>query len=264
MSLYSKVVKKLKKTIKNVLCNPVKFALSSDIKFNAHIDTVDAFSCFTLKDADMIKEMKAFLSLTSEKHCLLDVGALYGIFSLAFTAGNPREKIAYAIEPSPTPFRFLNYNLKFNPELTIVPFKIALGAREGNLKMKYEWQHLVAIGKDEKSSDYVNAKMSTLDKFLEHINRQPDVIKIDTEGYEFNVLKGGIQFLSAHDPLIFLEIHSLRLKQHGIFINQLVELVFSLGYRIYDARQNLIKDPIIALDNNVPSRVILSKMPLSI
>ena len=183
MPLYSKIVKITKKMI----CRKDAFTMLSGININAHVDAIGAFSSFALGDPETIKEMRSFLALTSDKHCLLDICALYGFFSLAFTSNNPQRK-AYAIEPSFKPFKIMRYNLRFNPELDIKPFRVALGASEGNVKMKYEWQHLVAIGKNENTPNYINIKMTTPDKFLESLGEFPDVIKIDTEGYEFDIL----------------------------------------------------------------------------
>jgi len=37
----------------------------------------------------------------------------------------------------------------------------------------------------------------------------PSVIKIDVEGAEFAVLKGGMELLSSKKPLLFIEIHNI-------------------------------------------------------
>src|SRR6185295_16498553 len=79
---------------------------------------------------------------------LLDVGALHGLFSLAFTAGRP-DSGALAIEPSPLAFPVLEANLRRNPEARSQAIQVAAGAKEGQVAMRLDWHHLEACADDE-------------------------------------------------------------------------------------------------------------------
>ena len=52
-------------------------------------------------------------------------------------------------------------------------------------------------------------RMDTL--IEERGEKPPDVIKIDVEGAEAMVLRGGERFLSKHKPVILMEVHHIRL-----------------------------------------------------
>ena len=242
------------------MSKPVKFVISRGVGFNICKGTAGFFEYHSdgSKENEVFEEMQAFLKLTGNKNFLLDIGALYGVFSLVFTCNNPK-KIAYAIEPSPEPFQVLKRHIKINPKLHIKPFKIAMGSHEGKLRMKYEWQHLVVISKDEVLPNSVEAKVVKLDDFVKTNNIFPDVLKIDTEGSEFYILEGGKNFLKKYGPLIHLEVHAEWLKKLDVSIEQLVDLLHSLEYKIYDLKFNLIKDPVFVLSNKPYCRVICNK-----
>ncbi|MEI8348686.1 MAG: FkbM family methyltransferase [Candidatus Omnitrophota bacterium] len=237
------------------------FNLYRYCNFNIPSETLNAFEHFTLLDNDMIREMKSFLKLSKNKVCFLDVGSLYGIFSLAFTSRNPRG-IAYSIEPSPEPFRILNLCQQNNPDLNIKSFQIALGADEEEIRMKYEWQHLVALGIDETNSNYLKIKTTTLDNFIKQYRIFPDIIKIDVEGYEYHVLAGGKRFLKEQSPIICLEVHIPWLERLRVSIEKLQEAIVSLDYKVYDLDHKLIKSLILFSKNKTNFRIVCSKLPL--
>ncbi len=247
----------LKEKLKYVFgASKLKFKLAPGIMFNIHRKAFIPFAHFTSLSPEAIEEMKAFLRLTPDKKCLLDVGALYGIFSLAFTSG--KNSVAYAIEPSQKPFDIICYHTKINSLCNIKLFQLAFGSSEGKLKMKYEWQHLVAIGQEETRYS-VEVNVNRLDNFVMARGIAPDVIKIDTEGFEYEVLKGAENYLKANKPIVFLEVHIPWLNKHGINAQQLVDLIYSLGYKIYNLNGTLLSSPSQFFNEHPNARVICSK-----
>lgn len=59
------------------------------------------------------------------------------------------------------------------------------------------------------------------------------VIKIDTDGYDLKILKGGREFLSQNRPAIYGEFAADCLKWHGENILDVVEFANSIGYRVW-------------------------------
>lgn len=248
----------LKQKISDILrLYTTKFYLTKKISFTVKNETLYALEHFTFRSKEMVKEMQAFLELSKQKRCFLDVGALYGVFSLAFTSINPKSQ-AYAIEPSTKPYCFLKKNVKLNSKLKIKTFQLALGRTNNKeIKMKYEWQHLVAVGKKDKTKQYITLKTQTLDNFLIKNNILPDIIKIDVEGYEYDVLIGAKKFLKKAKPIIFLELHIHLLQNHNIAPKKIINLIHSLNYQLYDLKKNIIKNPEEYLIKNKNCRVIL-------
>jgi hypothetical protein len=64
------------------------------LKFFIHPDSRVQFELFCFRSPEILKEMNAFIAETKGKHCLLDVGALHGIFSLVFAAMNRERKVS--------------------------------------------------------------------------------------------------------------------------------------------------------------------------
>jgi hypothetical protein len=118
--------------------------------------------------------------------------------------------------------------------------------------------------KDEEI-EYVN--VSTLDKFVdENEIKKINYLKIDVEGYELNVLKGGINTLNKILPeIIQLELNPDCLKRNGIKEGEIRQFIEKNGYIYFslDDKKNklkyLSKDAILPFDlflihkNNVTS-----------
>jgi len=69
---------------------------------------------------------------------------------------------------------------------------------------------------------------------VELFDQAPDVIKIDIEGCEYQALAGAYNTILTHRPLIFIEIHPRFLNHYQNNINQIVEFVESINYKVYD------------------------------
>ena len=79
----------------------------------------------------------------------------------------------------------------------------------------------------------------TLDSF----NLKPAVIKIDTDGFEFRILKGAEQTLKDNKPAIILELIDKTLAKKGDSKNQLVDYLHSIGYDFFTLEFEPIADP---------------------
>lgn len=77
---------------------------------------------------------------------------------------------------------------------------------------------------------------TSIDDFCVEKSISPDMIKIDVEGFEYEVLKGGIQTLSHHKPIIIMEYLEAKRKNEPhkkahTFLNQ-------LGYKAHTIDAN--------------------------
>ena len=237
----------------------IPFKLNNEISFNIDSRTRATFESFLLNT-----EINNFISFTKNKVCLLDIGAHHGVFSLVFTTNHPH-KTAFAFDPSPRVFDLLSFNIKINPKNNIKAYQCVVGDNNEPVAMKFESiNQLSAVGEKEnvkKHKKSVIFETITMDQFISKHNIQPDVIKIDTEGFEYQVLKGGYNYLKTHDPLLFLEIHPPKLLNHRLSVIKIKELLDELGYKnIYDLDGNIIKEPEKFFDYKVPAyRTIVRK-----
>lgn len=223
----------------------IPFKFNDQISFNIDSRTLGSFKDFASDNQDSIKEITNFIAQTKDRTCLLDIGAYHGIFSLIFTANAP-DKSAYAFDPSPRVFDFLQFNAKVNPKNKIKACQCVVGDNDKPVIMKFESiNQLSAIGGQEsvKKHKQLTLQSTTIDQFIKENKIKPDVVKIDTEGFEYQVLKGGENYFKSCHPLLFLEIHPPKLLNHGLDLAKLEKLIYSLGYdSIYDLDGKLIKD----------------------
>ena len=72
-----------------------------------------------------------------------------------------------------------------------------------------------------------------------------DFIKIDTEGFELNVLKGAEQTILRNKPLIEVEINGLSEKHYGIKSELVYDYLYSLGAVLFDSNISNINGGIV-------------------
>ena len=72
--------------------------------------------------------------------------------------------------------------------------------------------------------------MTTVDREVDALGLVPDVMKIDVEGYEFEVLRGAQGLLRSRKPVLCLELHLDLLERRGIPPAELVASLQSHGY----------------------------------
>ncbi len=219
---------------------PPQFVLREGLRFTIHPESMEAFRAFCYVYPNMVEEMDVFLSLTAQKSRLLDVGALHGVFSLAFT-GRAAERRAVAVDASPKAFARLLHNVQANSPTQISPVKCALSSQNGTLNMHYEWEHAVAAGpSDANCAEVVQIPAQRGDELCDSLRFQPDTIKIDVEGHEIKVLMGLDRVISTARPLIFLEVHPQRIQNEGGTLGELVSMIHSWRYEILQLDESLL------------------------
>lgn len=151
---------------------------------------------------------------------LLDIGANLGAYSIPLAKSiQSKGGIVYGYEPQKIVYYQLCGNIVLNRLDNYEALNFALGEKSGfidipainyddnpnvgafSLVQDYRVAHNV-----EKFSNYgkmIATPMITLDSV--ELPKSPALIKIDVEGYELNVLKGGAKFLEEHHypPLLF-------------------------------------------------------------
>lgn len=148
----------------------------------------------------------------------LDIGGYRGFFSAVFALAGA--SAVHIFEPLPENIRRIESLMEVNPSLPLELHRIAIGAVVGEAEFLVMPE--TSMGKlsessfQEQQSSGVSLKVpiETLDHLIETgIMGEPDVIKIDVEGAEAMVLKGGERLLGRRGPLLFLEIHSRALAR---------------------------------------------------
>jgi FkbM family methyltransferase len=215
-----------------------KFTING-IEFNVGDGECGDFGCFNEGSAQatdigpfgMIQEMRAFIRIQDERKLrnLVDVGALFGVFSLVFT--RYPDATAYAIEPSEPAFNGLLNNVLVNPDRHIIPLFTFAGEFEGEpIGCGVEWKHVVArrFPDSPRVLYYPQRRLDLMDSI-----KKVDCIKIDVEGFECPVLRGAVGMIKKWKPIIFLECHfSVLPEVSGDSNASLFDLIRSMGYTV--------------------------------
>jgi FkbM family methyltransferase len=172
----------------------------------------------------------------------LDIGALHGIFSLAFTKTDPANRVSLAADASPLAFSKLLYNIHKNPDCCIDPVECAVSNKVGFLKMAYEWEHAVACTQQSKGGAFLSVPSTTGDLLCAEKSFEPDVIKIDVEGHEIDVLEGLGNTLRRMRPLVFLEVHPSRIAATGRDMQELWRCIEKHSYKAQRPKGGLVSE----------------------
>ena len=142
----------------------------------------------------------------------------------------------YAFEPSPTPKKLLAEHLRLNglaDRVTICDF--ALSDAEGTATF-------YASGISGKSAlsdvnigqraEAVKVPVTTIDAYCQAKKIRPSLIKIDVEGFEFNVLNGARNTLKEARPSILVELHPMFWPALGIDPGWAADQLRELNYKV--------------------------------
>jgi FkbM family methyltransferase len=146
-------------------------------------------------------------------HCrvVLDVGAYMGYYALLAAVGHPERRV-YAFEPVPASFARLTANLGANGLANVRAVHAAVGETEGEVPLYVPggvWlpSHSSTRAGFRAAERVQMVPAVRLDAFVEREGVGPvDLIKIDTEGTEDEVLRGGRALVERDRPWIVCEV----------------------------------------------------------
>ncbi|MGK7390870.1 MAG: FkbM family methyltransferase [Candidatus Cyclobacteriaceae bacterium M2_1C_046] len=163
-------------------------------------------------------------SLIKPHYTIFDIGTNIG--EVAMNMAKRTEGRVHAFEPDPlTAAKFKN-NLHLNDFGNIVFNEIGLGDARGSFFMSPEVKNNKGgnrIIHDIHNNHHPKVHVVTLDAYVEEngIN-QLHLIKIDVEGFELNVLKGGVKTIEKFRPTLFIEVNDRNLRQQGSTAQELM------------------------------------------
>jgi FkbM family methyltransferase len=172
---------------------------------------------------------------------MLDIGANIGSVSLPLITTHPNLKI-YAFEPSPAVFSRLTQNVNLNPDVSdrIVLNNIALSNVSGSVDFFVSNNEnnsgVGSLGKMHNTLDNgVTVESKKGDDLIDQkIIPEPDLIKIDVEGFEAEVLEGLTNFLKRSRGIkIIFENEPYRVDEREKPGDLVINFLYSLGFSLY-------------------------------
>jgi FkbM family methyltransferase len=165
----------------------------------------------------------------------LDVGANVGAIALALADRVGPAGRVYAFEPGPFLFERLVRNVRHNPSLRRILTPVNLGLSDRHTTLFWNEDQINRGNASLYQPTGTRVPVVPLDDFLAD---QPlprlDFVKIDVEGMEYEVFRGGLETLRKHRPILYFETLRAFETFRGLpLFSRIEELLTGIGYVLY-------------------------------
>jgi FkbM family methyltransferase len=186
------------------------------------------------------ESVEYFFSLIDENSNsnIIDIGAQTGLYSL-YAKYLPRCTF-FAFEPFPISCDILKENLLLNDINNVEVYNCGIGVKNEIKTLHVPLDHLGlnTFGTNPLRFDkWIDIDVPVL-KLDDFIDKEINYIKCDTEGWEYNILKGGEETIEKYRPDIFLEINDINLKQCNSKKEDIFDLLKSHEYKLIDIKND--------------------------
>jgi FkbM family methyltransferase len=141
---------------------------------------------------------------------VVDIGAHIGYYTLLFAKGVGSSGRVVSFEPVPANFALLRENIQINRLQNVQAFPEAVfsNTQEITIHVPDDLPHsgdasIYSAG----ASSQLRARAIKLDSFCASSGFQPDFLKMDVEGAEYDVLTGGKETIARFRPKMLIELH---------------------------------------------------------
>lgn len=190
--------------------------------------------------------VRALRSIIREGETVFDVGANIGFYTVLFSRWVGPKGRVFAYEPDPDNLSLLHRNLALNDCRNATVREVAMGSAQGDSVFSRD-PSTGATGHLGKGVTYGETLFGAGREFLMSVKTEtldaealasarPDVVKLDIEGGEYEVLRGGSRVLKEERPLVISELSAW--ADDGAYgktrAELAVELLQDTGYLILD------------------------------
>ena len=156
-----------------------------------------------------LEELNTINDFVKKGDTVIDVGGNLGFFVLILNELVGDSGKIYTFEPSKKLNQKLTSTVKINNLQNVSIVNLALGESEGSTILHYNPKQsgLSSIVTDlDSATTSEEIKITTLNKFSTNFSDKISFIKIDTEGYEPQVLRGANELITRDKPIIYIEL----------------------------------------------------------
>jgi FkbM family methyltransferase len=174
------------------------------------------------------EDMSFLLHYLDKEDTFVDIGANVGSYSIL--AGVIKGCTVHSFEPIPSTFKKLKRNIDINLNNIINIYNVGLG--EDKSELFFTNNSVSTINHavfNESGAELIKINVETLDSY----NINANIIKIDVEGFEYFVLKGGYKTLINENlKCIIIELNE-SCQKYGKSQIEIFEHLISLGFKSY-------------------------------
>ena len=171
----------------------------------------------------------------------LDIGANLGYFTFLESLKIGKTGRVISVEPAPSTFELFEKNIKLQKHQNISSYNFAFSDKESTVDFfisnSSNWSRIIAE-KDTyhgDKGDIIKIKCRTIDNFIKELElKKLDLIRVDLEGYEFEIFEGAQKTLSELKPMLQIEVHRdfMGIKKSLIFLKNMKDLGYEIIYYI--------------------------------
>jgi len=175
----------------------------SDVKVKINLlYPVEKAMLFGEYDPIVSRVLNKFLTRAS---VIIDVGANVGAFTLQLAKIANSGRII-AIEPGPPTYARLLENLELNPDIQKIVSVLQIGISDNAGKLYWAEDQNNRGNAGLLGAEGIEVEVLTLDSIIENEGlKKLDFVKIDVEGMEYEVIKGGINSINKYRPVLYYE-----------------------------------------------------------
>ena len=198
-------------------------------------------------DKEQAQEFENFVSYCRRDMVLFDIGAHFGVFSLAAAHLGGR---AIAVDPSRTGTRMIETLATLNRlkgKIQVVQVAVTDTSKTmGMLSSGVFSDGYLKVARNRPKAELTQCQAITVDQMSDQFG-PPTHIKVDVEGHEAAVLRGAKNTLGNFSPLLFLELHNEMVISDGGDPTSVLEELAGYGYEVFAFdREPLARDVILA------------------
>lgn len=191
--------------------------------------------------------LTAIKNLSSDGDIVYDVGAHHGLMSIVASksVGNSGKIIAF--EPNPQALKYLYYHLELNNIMNVKVESVGLLDKEGYLdfypqtgEVTWNSSFIREFVDPQRKIGSVKVKTTTLDNYVNDTGLIPNLIKIDTEGTELFVLKGGLETIKKYSPTIIMGFNPKSAKEANFSIEDVVRFFTEQCYYLFVLKTDMM------------------------
>ena len=197
-------------------------------------DSIELITPYVLREQqDFFEDELRFVrELLQPGQKVIDIGANYGVYTLPMAQKVGPDGHVWAFEPASSTAQFLALGIAANAFLHVTLEQKAVSSSPGSAQLSLQRNSELnsIIHGQPSAGDSETVTLTTLDESMDrHGWTDIELIKIDAEGEENNIVKGGRRFFANLAPLVQYE-----LKKDATNVNfSLIREFAALGYNSY-------------------------------
>jgi FkbM family methyltransferase len=179
------------------------------------------------------REMLDFLDLAENRCALLDIGAQTGFISAIFARSRRHPAKILSVEPDPRCLPLLKRTADLNgsSEIDWQIVAVAVSETSGRISIPLSnWFYESALMEGESPGE-IEVEAKSLIDLVAGIYRQPDIIKIDAESFEYEIICPALSLFERLKPALQLEVHWEMLVARGRAAEDFLAPLADMGYR---------------------------------